>query len=420
MEGQLEAERFDRAFAALIGRHESLCTSFRMLENEGIQVVRKPDEVDSQVEYHEKDVNSEEVIEHFIRPFDLDRAPLLRVTIVALEDNKYVWMMDIHHITADATSMAILENDLFRLYNDRELTPLRVQYKDFSTWQNNLAESGALQEHEDYWLKLYPDARQIPELHLPYDFERPVIRQFTGDRVNVSLEAGDAKKFMDLAASIRGTFFMNVLAALNVLFFKYSGQPDIIIGTSIAGRPHADLQDIVGMFVNMLAVRNFPDENLTYMEFLQRVKTNVLDAFAHQDMQFEKLVDKLGLGKTPARNPLFEVALNVQNYEQTAIPAGDLKILPHEMEFKTAKFDLLLWANDMGAGTTADADRGIFFSFEYSTEMFKPSSVEIIANHLLEVIKQVSEKRDIKLKDIKLSHQLVRSQSSVPHVDFEF
>ncbi|NIM18479.1 MAG: SDR family NAD(P)-dependent oxidoreductase [Candidatus Aminicenantes bacterium] len=420
MEGQLEVERFDRAFAALIGRHESLRTSFRMLENESIQVVQQPDEVDFQVEHYEKDVNAEEITQHFIRPFDLDRAPLLRVTIIALEDNKYVWMMDIHHIAADATSLAILEKDLFRLYNDQELTPLRLQYKDFSTWQNNLVESSAIQEHEEYWLNLYSDTPQIPELQLPYDFERPVIRQFKGDRFNTALEAEDAKKFMDLAASIRGTFFMNVLAALNVLFSKYSGRPDIIIGTSIAGRPHADLQDILGMFVNMLAVRNFPDENLTYMEFLQKVKTNVLDAFAHQDMQFEKLVDKLGLGKTSARNPLFEVALNVQNYEQAAIPANDLKILPHEMEFKTAKFDLLLWANDMGAGTAADANKGIFFSFEYSTEMFKRSTVEVIANHLLEVIKQVAENRDIKLKDIKLSHQLVRSEASVPQVDFEF
>jgi acyl transferase domain-containing protein/acyl carrier protein len=420
MEGQLEMERFDRAFAALIERHESLRTSLLMLENKSIQVVRKPDEVDFQVEYYKKDANAEEITQHFVRPFDLDRAPLLRVTIIDLEDNKYIWMMDIHHIAADATSIAILHKDLFRLYNDRELTPLRLQYKDFSTWQNNLVESGAIQEHEEYWSKLYSDAQQILELQLPYDFERPVIRQFTGDRVNIVLEVEYAQKFMDVAASIRGTFFMNILAALNVLFFKYSGQSDIIIGTSIAGRPHADLQDIVGMFVNMLAVRNFPDENLTYMEFLQNVKTNVMDAFAHQDMQFEKLVDKLGLGKTSAKNPLFEVALNVQNYEQAEIPDSDLKILPHEMEYKTAKFDLLLWANDLGAGTTADANKGIFLSFEYSTEMFKRSTVEVIAKHSLEVIKQVAENRDIKLKDIKLSHQLVRSQVSVPQVEFEF
>jgi acyl transferase domain-containing protein/acyl carrier protein len=418
--GRLEMGRFDRAFAALIERHETLRTSFRMLENESIQVVQQPDEVDFQVVHDERDADAPEIMRHFIRPFALDRAPLMRVSLISLKDNKYVWMMDIHHITADATSLAILEKDLFRLYNEQQLTPLRLQYKDFSTWQNHLVESNAIKEHEEYWLNLYHDAREIRPLPLPYDFQRPVIRQFRGDRFNAALEAADARKFMALAVSIRATFFMNILAALNVLFFKYSGRPDIIIGTSIAGRPHADLQDIAGMFVNMLPVRNFPDENLTYKEFLQKVKTNVLDAFAHQDMQFERLVDKLGLEKNPARNPLFDVALNVQNYEQAEIPISKLKLLPHEMEFKTAKFDLLLWANDMGAGTTADADMGIYFSFEYSTEMFKHSTVKAISNHLLEVIKQVADNGDIKLKDIKLSHQLVRSETSVPQVDFEF
>jgi len=166
----------------------------------------------------------------------------------------------------------------------------------------------------------------------------------------------------------------------------------------------------------MLAIRNFPQENMTYKEFLEKVKSNVLDAFAHQDMQFEKLVDKLGLEKTTGRNPLFEVAINVQNYEQPTLPVQDLEILPHEMEFKIAKFDLLLWANEI----TTNTGKEIRFALEYSTELFKQSTAKIICKHLAEIARQTSENPDIKLKDIHLSHQLTRTDTKNPQVEFEF
>ncbi|MCP5053665.1 MAG: polyketide synthase, partial [bacterium] len=186
---------------------------------------------------------------NFVRPFDLSRAPLIRSGIVQLPGNRYLWLVDIHHIVSDGTSHTILTEDFFALYNGSRLAPLKLQYKDFSQWQNRLFESGEIKTQEEYWLTLYSDVKEIPRLNLAGDRKRPDVFTFKGSHYNFSLEGEEVKKFRRLASDNGGTHFMNLLALLNALFYKYTGQTDIIIGTGIAGRPHTDLQAIVGMFV---------------------------------------------------------------------------------------------------------------------------------------------------------------------------
>jgi acyl transferase domain-containing protein/acyl carrier protein len=425
LEGKLDVPQFMKALEQIVQRHESFRTSFHLLGEKTVQMVHE--EVDFKVEYHdltrcrrEEDqspwemVELYKVIKTFSRPFDLSQAPLIRACLVMVEENRYLWMLDVHHIITDASGYAILEKEIFQLYNRQELPPLKVQYKDYSVWHDRMIEEGAMKEHEDYWMGVYPDESSIPDLQLPTDYPRPAVRSFEGEIMPFDLGPEQTAMFLEVGEELRTTLFMKMLAVLSVQLYRYTGQEDIVVGTSIAGRQHADLHELIGMFVNMLAVRNKPKGEQTFLEYLETVKERVLEAFAHQDMQFEQLVDRLGLEKSTSRNPIFDVAINVQNYEQPTFDTEpqELRISPYGIEYKAAKFDLLLWVNQVG--------ERFVFQLEYSTELFKSSTAEEFARHFLEVLNQVAETPDIKLKEIQLSHQLVYTETEAPEIEFGF
>ena len=427
VEGQLDMSRLEEAFQALIQRYESLRTSFELRDDEPIQKIHRT--VDFKVKYHgtertaqsakgeEKShapcaVRHASTIKHFVRPFDLTHAPLVRMEVVKIGKEKYLWLFDIHHIITDATGYAVLQKDLVKLYDKKKLHALRIQYKDFSAWQNRLIRSEENKEQEKYWLNVYSDSGEIPKLNMPTDFPRPEKLRFQGGRFYFKLGTEETQKFKELGSHAGATLFANLLSVLNVLLFKYTGQNDIIVGGSIAGRPHADLQDIVGMFVNILPIRIHPDQEMTYWELLKQVKTTSLNAFENQDMQFEMLVEQLKPMAETSRNPLFDICLNVQNYEQPEIEIKGLAMTPCPYEPDTSKFDMLVWANLVGDD--------IHFMLEYSTELFKPSSVEEFSKHFIEIVQQVIKNKEIPLKDIKLSHKVLTPESDVPEIDFGF
>ncbi|MFC2146783.1 condensation domain-containing protein, partial [Acidobacteriota bacterium] len=309
-------------------------------------------------------------------------------------DGHHTWLVDMHHIISDGTSHTILTGDFIALYNGEELEPLRLQYKDFSAWQNHLFASGKIKSQEDYWLKLYWDAAEIPRLNLPIDYKRPEIFTFVGDHYGFMLERKDAVKFKALCSGNKGTLYINVLAALNTLFYKYTGQEDIIIGSGIAGRPHADLQPIIGMFVNSLAMRNYPNGGKTYEAFLKEVIAHSIKAFENQDVQFEELVDKLDPQRDPSRNPLFDISIVVQNFIDNQQLEENLK--KDRMGFKystfkynTTKFDMTFFVHESA--------QDIYINIEYYTAIFKKETM-----HFKNVIKALVEEPSIKLKDINI------------------
>ncbi|MCP5051130.1 MAG: hypothetical protein GY940_28455, partial [bacterium] len=201
----------------------------------------------------------------------------------------FTWLVDMHHIITDGTSLMILREDFPALYSGEMLPEINIRYKDFSQWQNRLFETGFIKTQEDYWLGLY--SGEIPRLELLADCKRPEIFTFAGDRYSFMLEREDALQFNTLGARNGATLYMNILAALNTLFHKYTGQEDIIVGSIVAGRPHADLHRIIGVFTNTLAMRNYPGQYKTYENFLKEVKDESLKAFENQDVPFEDLVD---------------------------------------------------------------------------------------------------------------------------------
>jgi hypothetical protein len=314
--------------------------------------------------------------------------------------------------------MNIFFKDLLALYQGRPLPPLRLQYKDYSEWQNSAGQRQAVREQEQYWLRLFDG--EIPVLALPTDYPRSALRQFDGDSVDFEIDRRETGKLKKLAADEAVTLYILMLTIFNVLLYKLSGSEDVVVGTGISGRSHADLSGIVGMFVNMLALRNLPRGEETFSRFLQAVKGRTVEAFENQDYQFENLVEKVVTLRQPGRSPLFDVVFQLQNPEVLSadIAAQEipgLKLGPFDCESKTSKFDLVLVGVEAG-------DR-ILFSLEFCTKLFKRQKIEKFIRFFREISARVVENRDIKLKDIAVTHDLRPINGVMPEDepgDFDF
>lgn len=341
LRGELEKERFTNACKELVSRHESLRTCFGVVNGVPVQKVSADVAVD--IEYIKAVENGiEEKIAAFIKPFDLEKMPLFRMTLIEIEEKKHLFMLDIHHIIADGTSVGIMLDELIRIYDGSELEEPQVQYKDFTAWQNKQLLSDAMQGQEQYWLKEFakvPSRGEIPVLELPVDFVRPSFRRFEGDKLCYKLDAAMSSRLDSFARKNKASIFMLLLSAYYLLLKKYTGQEDIIVGTSASGRTHPDLAGAVGMFVNTLPLRNFPAGSKAFIDFLKEVKENTLKAYSNQSYQFDTLVERLGIERNMSRNPLFDTMFVMQNMKAAEVKSSlDVEIIP--VNNKTAKFDL--------------------------------------------------------------------------------
>ncbi|HLP60306.1 MAG TPA: D-alanine--poly(phosphoribitol) ligase subunit DltA [Candidatus Deferrimicrobium sp.] len=419
----LEKDKLESILKQLIARHESLRTSIERVNEEVIQRVHEQVEfaietlatdaygvhgqirtltevLGGQGTLFQKGSLPPEAIKSFIRPFDLGKAPLIRSGLITYPDGHCTWIIDTHHIVSDGTSQTVLIEDFMQLYKNKiALAPLPVQYKDFAQWQNKLLAGGGIKDQEAYWLQLYNS--EIPRLNLPADYKRPEVFTFAGDRCRFRLEKAEAAGFKALAGRYNGTLYMNMMAVLDTLFFKYTGQTDIIIGSGIAGRRHADIQGVVGMFVNTLAIRNYPSGEKTYENFLQDVITNCVKAFENQDVQFEDLVDKLQLTREASRNPLFDISMVVQNFKALDENVG-AEIMPlleqdapdFEYTNKTAKFDMTFFIQEI-------ADE-IQIDIEYYTGIFKEETILRLISHFKQIVTAVIAQPSILLSEIDI------------------
>jgi amino acid adenylation domain-containing protein len=397
-EGEIDGNRMEDTFKKLIRRHESFRTSFKLVNNELVQQVHK--EVDFKVDYY-KSTHSlpdiEMLAQNFIRPIDLSKAPLFRAAVVSLEDSNYVLLVNIHHIISDGLSQEILAKDFMILQEGGELPPLRLQYKDFAEWQNCQKQSEALAKQESYWLKQFP--RKLPTSSLPIDFPRTPGYSSEGSSVEFTLDKEETGKLKALATGEDVSLYMLLFAGVSILLAKISGDEDIVIGCPIAGRRHPDLLEIIGMFVNTLAIRSHPEGHKTYKELLKEVKETTLDAFDNQDYQFEDLVSALKVDRDMRRNPVFDVLFASQNFggvKMETLPGrtSPLKYVGHSYEYGNAKFDMMILYMDT-------RDR-LSFHFSYRTKLYKKETIEKFASYLKEILSIIVEEPDILISDIEL------------------
>jgi acyl carrier protein len=408
LHGAFDIKKIEDTFKKLIKRHESLRTSFHMVDNMPVQAVHE--EVGFNLDLHDfsdsRDLQN--FIKQFVRPFDLAKAPLTRITLIIEADQHYILVVDMHHIISDGVSHEILIKDFQALYNGEALLPLRIQYKDFSEWQNGGKEK--LKRQEEFWLKQFE--RGIPLLELPVNYPRPAEKSFEGDSLRFEFGKHETAELRKIALEENATLFVILLAIFNIFLSKISGQDDIIVGTSASGRTHADLEKIIGMFVNTLPLRNHPKGDITFKDFVNELKQNTVDAFDNRDYPFEDLVEKVVGKKDISRNPVFDVRLTLTNIEKQGERDLSRDSLPAAFSNTTSKFDLT-WA-------AADMKDELLFSFEYCTKLFKEETVKRFINDLETIVQSVIKDREIKLKDIRISHDFVTVKSKISREDLEF
>jgi amino acid adenylation domain-containing protein len=436
IEGELSRERLEKTFRELIARHESLRTSFHVLDDEPVQMVH--DRLEFEIEYYKVEVEEEEqrtedrrqttegkadtllssVIRHllseFIRPFDLSKVPLLRVGLIKTGSDNHILMMDMHHIISDDFSMELFVRQFKALYRAEILPPLKIQYKDYILWQveltRNPQDREALLNQEKYWLKELEG--EVPLLILPLDFPRPTIEQYEGSVVFFELDREKTTLIKDIALEEDVTVFMLLLAAFNVLLSKICDQEDILVGTPVAGRRHADLQQVIGLFINMLVLKNQPTGSKTFRSFLTEIKKKTLAAYENQDYPYEELVDRLSIKRNQGRNPLFDVILvwedldmELGELDNTGIGEEKLKLQPLKYEKINAPYDLIL------SGTETNGKMSFFIN--YRTSLFKRKTIEQFIGSFKEIISSLLKEPDIKLEDIAVSYHLLEAKPTV-------
>jgi amino acid adenylation domain-containing protein len=393
LQGELKLDQVKGAFKKMIARYESLRTSIETMGETPVQKILHPSEVEFDLEYHDVGSGSNgqaarAIITHFIRPFDLRRAPLLRAGLMKLEPldriPRHVLMVDMHHILTDLVSQSLLLISFISLYNGLQLPELRLQYKDYSEWQQRREVLESLKQQEVFWLLEFEE--EIPVLNLPTDYPRPAIQSFEGNLINFEISAGDKKVLNEMAHSEGATLFMLLLAIFNIFLAKLSNQEEIVVGIPVIGRWHANLEQIIGIFLNMLSLKNAPRGGLTFNDFLKQLKEKTLVAYENQNYQFENLVEKVAVHRDTSRNPLFDVTFMFQNTFGTPrdIPEReiqDLKSKPYYFENKTSKYDLTLMGNE--AGEKLDC------GFEYSTRLFTRETITRFIHYFKHIISSV-------------------------------
>ncbi|HLP62581.1 MAG TPA: amino acid adenylation domain-containing protein [Candidatus Deferrimicrobium sp.] len=407
LEGQLKKERLTGIFKELTRRHESFRTSFTQVEGEPVQRVH--DNVDFEIAYYDlttaEQGQIDKIFAHFIRAFDLSKAPLLRVALLAAGEDRHIIVFDMHHIISDGASMGILIREFMALYEGKPLPLNPVQYKDYAYWQSSGAWQESLKTAEVFWLEQFRETGNLPQLKLPTDFDRPSVRNFAGATFEFALSNDETAALKRAAKEEETTLYMVLLASYLVLLARLSGQEDITVGTPMIGREREELQYTIGMFVNTLALRNFPKVVYPFRHFLKEVKAKTLNAFKYQDYPFEKLVEEVASNLDKSRNPFFDVMFTFQNLDIPELRLPGLALIPYPLRSTTAKFDLNL--------ICMEKNEALLFTCEYSTKLFKADTIGRFAGYFKDIITAITENRDIKLEDIQMSLPLSESKSAL-------
>jgi natural product biosynthesis luciferase-like monooxygenase protein len=391
LKGQLDAERLTSAFEKLIQRHESLRTSFAMEAGEPVQKIA--DAVPFAIESFEAaETGIDSIIQKFIRPFNLGAAPLMHVGLIKLHEDEHLLLLDMHHIITDGVSEGIFIRDFLSLYNGDNLPALKLQYKDFAEWQQSAEQQRRIAEQKAFWLEAFKEP--VHTLQLPADFERPAIKGSEGAMLKIELSTEETRELQALAEKENATLFMVLLSIYNIFLSKLGNQEDIVIGTPVAGRLHDDLQEMIGIFVNVLPLRNSPKGEVGFNDFLADVRSNALACFDNQAYPYEELIDELQVERDTSRNPLFDVAFAYQNMNMEALAISGLTLTPYDKGHTVAKFDLSL--------EVLESNDKLQLNFEYSQVLFKRSTAERFVNYFRKILSTVVNDPHVLLSDIEM------------------
>jgi amino acid adenylation domain-containing protein len=399
IQGAVDKDRLSTAFKKLMDHHDILRTFFA-LTNEG-PVQRVMDHVAFNISYFNTDqAGADEVIQRFIQPFDLSKAPLLRVGLITVSPQEHILVIDMHHIITDGVSSDILTSDFMVLYNNRQLPDAQLTYKDFAVWQQSEEQQKRLMKQKDFWMKQFSE--EPPRLDLPADFVRPLVQSYEGESITVNLPSEIVKGLKRLADKEGATLFMVMMAITNILLAKLGNQEDVVIGTPTAGRQHADLENVIGMFINTLPVRNYPKNELPFNEFLSVVKAVTLDCFHHQSYPYEQLIDDLKVKRDLSHNPLFDIMFAYQNFAAPDLKIPGMTLTPYPSNHVIAQFDILL--------SIYEATDELIVRCDYSKALFKKATIEKFLTYFNKIINAVLTNVHIKIGQIDLLDEQEKQQ----------
>lgn len=377
--GTPDIEALQRAFKSLVERHEAFRTVFREHKGQPCQVIIPADNWElTFTEWKGQSETPEAYLGRFIRnPFRLDTDYMIRAEIIRLDTNEHLLAVVLHHIASDAWSLSIMVKELIELYTafcthrTPELPELSLRYSDYAIWQRTHLKGEILARKLQFWRN---KLKESEPLNLPLDFSRPAIQSKSGATLHFTLPKSTADKLNKLVQDQGSTLFMGLMAVFKAFLYRYTGQKDLCVGTSIAGREQKELEEMMGFFVNLLALRTQVEPEANFIQHLQKVKQNVLEAFEHQEVPFEKVVDAVVKERDMSRNPVFQVLLVLLNTpDSPKIEMEGVSLNRVSFENKSSKFDLTLLFNEN--------TKGLQIGVEYCTALFKESTIQrLMAN----------------------------------------
>jgi amino acid adenylation domain-containing protein len=383
MTGHLNIPSFQESLNEIVRRHEILRTTFATVAGQPVQVIAPSLELELPViewaalPEDEREAGARRLIEEEARrPFDLSRGPLLRVHLLRLSETEHIVLLVMHHIISDGWSMGVLVREVGALYSayvagqESPLEELEIQYADFSLWQREWLKDEVLDEQLSYWRR---QLAGVTRLELPTDYVRPAVQSYRGAELGFSLSEELTQRVKAVGQLEGATLFMVLLAAFDVLLWRYTGSEDVAVGTPIAGRTRGEVEGLIGFFVNTLVLRGEVRGEASFRELVREVRARSLEAYAHQDVPFEMLVTELAPERSLSHTPLFQVAFGLQNAGQEVLELPGLRLEAMGVESGVAKFDLML--------TMAESEERLSGTLEYNTDLFKGETMARLAQH---------------------------------------
>lgn len=418
LKGQIDISALQQSLNEILRRHEALRTTFVAVEGQPVQVIapvetfrRNASTILSVVDLQEFPPEHREqqalhlATELAQQPFDLARDLLLRAKLLRLDQNDHVLVLTIHHIVFDGWSLGVFIQELalltqaFTLGKPSPLPELSIQYADFALWQRQWLQGEVLENQLAYWKQ---QLAELPVLQLPTKRPRPAVQASRGAVEYLMLPQSLTEALKALSQQSGVSLFMTLLAAFKTLLYRYTGQDDIVVGSGIANRNRAELEPLIGFFVNTLVLRTDLSGNPSFLELLDRVRKITLDAYDHQDLPFEKLVEELQPERDLARMPLFQVAFVLQNAPMGVLELPGLTLNPLAIHTKTARFDLEV--------ELVEKPEGLYGSFEYNTDLFDAATITRMLGHFQTLLEGIVADPEQRIADLPLLTAAERQQ----------
>ena len=410
--GPLDVDALERSFNEIITRHDALRSTFTTIDGQPMQIIapRLPLTLSvldlRHLPENERATETRRLREEALRPFDLERGPLFRASLLRVADEEHLLLLTMHHIVSDGWSLGVLIRELATLYENfvngttTSLPELPIQYADFAVWQRQWLSGEVLEGQLQYWREQLGD--NPPVLELPADRTRPLVPTYKGSFITCEIgkELLDALK--DLSRREGVSLYMTLLAAFKTLLARYAGQDQVIVGTPIANRNRIDIENLIGFFVNTLVLRTDVSENPRFHKFLKQIREVTLGAFAHQDVPFEKLVEELKSERDMSRTPLFQVMFSLQNSPMPELKLGEVTMTLLQDDSTTAPFDLTL--------DITERAHALDCLLEYSTELFDRSTAQRILNHFTNLLESIVANPHQRLRELPLLNAAEREQ----------